>query len=89
MSAEWIEKIFTPAVIDEDEFILFCDNLDGQIFHLFCDKIRELGGAVIYGSPEKTPEISYKKNGRSTRTILTSEWGKTATILLSKKEESS
>ena len=53
MSAEWAEKLFIPTVINNDEFILFCDNLDGQTFHLFRDKIRELGGTAICGPPKK------------------------------------
>ena len=54
VSTEWAERIFASAVIDKDKFILFCNTIDGQIFHLFCDKIQELGGTIIYRPPGKT-----------------------------------
>ena len=47
-------KTFATSVIDKNRFILFCDNLDGQTFHFFSEKIRELPGTVIDRSPGKT-----------------------------------
>ena len=40
--SHWLEKFC---------FIL---QYSRQIFHLFCDKMQELGGTVIYRSPGKT-----------------------------------
>ena len=45
---------FAAAVILKNNFTLFCNNLDGQKFHLFYDKIQELRGTVIYGPHGKT-----------------------------------
>ena len=37
------------AVEKEDNFILFCDNLEGKKADLFRDTVKELGALVWYG----------------------------------------
>ena len=54
VSAEWVRRILAPAVADLDEFVLFCDNLEGQISLQFRDAVRKLNGIVWYGLANAT-----------------------------------
>ena len=44
VSVQLVEKTLGPAVMEKDEFELFCDNLDGQTCDALRDKFRQLGG---------------------------------------------
>ena len=55
VSVDWAEKTFGPIAKDlNDEFIIFCDNLDGQTCDGFREKIKQLNGIVRYGPVGKT-----------------------------------
>ena len=54
LTEKWVEKTLGPAVMEKDEFVLFCDNLDGQTCDAFRDKVRQLGGDTRYWPPGKT-----------------------------------
>jgi len=47
-------KLYQEAVKDEDRFVLFCDNLTGQVVTEFKEPVAKLGGVVWYGLPGAT-----------------------------------
>ena len=56
VSVEWLDKTFRADVADMSvsDFVLFCDNLDGQTREEFRDKVKELGGVTRYGPKGQT-----------------------------------
>ena len=54
VSVEWVRRTLAPAVANLDEFVLFCDNLEGQISLQFQDAVRKLNGIVWYGLANAT-----------------------------------
>lgn len=54
VSVEWVEKTLTEAVRGDDRFVLFCDNLTGQVATEFKEAVTKLGGIVWYGLPGAT-----------------------------------
>ena len=54
VSVEWVEKTLSEAVKDDDRFVLFCDNLTGQVATEFREAVAKLGGVVWYGLPGAT-----------------------------------
>lgn len=55
VSVEWVEKTLSEAVKDDDRFVLFCDNLTGQVATEFKEAVAKLGGVIWYGLPGATP----------------------------------
>ena len=49
---ELVERTLKPAV--DGSFVLFCDNLSGQIADDFKRKVSEIGGVCWYGVPNAT-----------------------------------
>ena len=43
------KKFLAPAMKDKQDFILFCDNLEGQTALLFQEEVRKSGGIKWYG----------------------------------------
>jgi len=54
MCVEWVEKTLSAAVKEDDHFVLFCDNLTGQVADQFKEAVSKLGGVVWYGLPSAT-----------------------------------
>ena len=54
VSVEWVRRTLAPAVANLDEFVLFCNNLEGQISLQFQDAVRRLNGIVWYGVANAT-----------------------------------
>lgn len=54
MCVEWVEKTLSAAVKEDDRFVLFCDNLTGQVADQFKEAVSKLGGVVWYGLPGAT-----------------------------------
>eukprot|EP00794_Sanderia_malayensis_P002733 gene2733-3158_t len=50
---DWVKKTLKPAVEKDgagnEEFVLFCDNLNAQSNELFCSEVRKINGIVWYG----------------------------------------
>ena len=44
----WAKKTLVPAVKDKQDFILFCDDLEGQTALLFQEEVRKSGGITWY-----------------------------------------
>ena len=51
---KWAQIALKSPVEKEDNFVLFCDNLEGQKADLFKDTVKELGGLVWYGVANAT-----------------------------------
>ena len=51
VSVDWLSKTFSSVVTDLDvkDFVLFCDNLEGQTCEEFRDKAKQLGGVTRFG----------------------------------------
>ena len=50
----WVKGTLKPATSHLNEFVLFCDNLHGQLSDLFKSEVSKLGGIVWYGVPNAT-----------------------------------
>eukprot|EP00795_Rhopilema_esculentum_P014944 gene14944-biopygen848 len=54
-SIDWVKRTLKPAVQnssetgENEEFVLFCDNLSAQTNDLFLSKVRKLNGVVWFG----------------------------------------
>ena len=50
-SIEWVRKTLKPAVKtdNDEEFILFCDNLAAQTSELFLAEVKSINGLVWFG----------------------------------------
>eukprot|EP00794_Sanderia_malayensis_P013462 gene13462-14853_t len=50
---DWVKKTLKPAVEKDgagnEEFVLFCDSLNGQSYELFCSEVRKRNVIVWYG----------------------------------------
>ena len=54
-SIQWAKRTLKEAVYKEnEEFLLFCDNLKGQAHELFLQETRSLNGVVWFGIPDAT-----------------------------------
>lgn len=51
---EWARKTLKPATNDEDRFVLYVDNLEGQKADRFKDAVSANGGLVWYGLANAT-----------------------------------
>ena len=51
---EWAKKPLKSAIEEEDHFVLFCNNLQGQISDGFKDAVGALDGLVWYGVANAT-----------------------------------
>ena len=51
---KWVKGTLQPATSHLNEFILFCDNLQGQLSDLFKSEVNKLGDIVWYGVPNAT-----------------------------------
>ena len=54
VSVEWVKRTLTESVKDDERFVLFCDNLTGQVSSEFKEAVAKLGGVVWYGLPGAT-----------------------------------
>lgn len=54
VSVEWVKRALTESVKDDERFVLFCDNLTGQVSSEFKEAVAKLGGVVWYGLPGAT-----------------------------------
>ena len=52
--SEWANKTLRNAIGDISKFLLFCDNLAGQVSVNFKETVSSLGGVVWYGPPKST-----------------------------------
>ena len=91
-SIEWVRKTLKSAdkTDNNEEFILFCDNLTAQTGELFCAEVKSINGLVWYGASEardiwqpvdcgigqtlKRALQAYKRSGWATMTTLTYGW---------------
>merc|ERR1711981_418281 len=53
-SCDWVEKTLKPAVPEDEEFLLICDNLNAQTSEAFKQSVRSINGLVWYGLPGAT-----------------------------------
>ena len=51
---DWAENTLAPAMHGKGDFILFCDNLEGQVALRFQEQVRKSGGIVWYGVKNAT-----------------------------------
>ena len=49
-----MKRTLTESVKDDEQFVLFCDNLTGQVSSEFKEVVAKLGGVVWYGLPGAT-----------------------------------
>ena len=54
VSIEWVKKTLTEAVRGDDWFVLFCENLTGQVTTELKEAVAKLGRIVWYGLPGAT-----------------------------------
>ena len=48
------KKTSSPAMKDKKDFILFCENLEGQTALLFQEEVQKSGGIICYGVKNAT-----------------------------------
>ena len=51
---DWAKNTLAPAKHGNGDFILFCDNLEGQVALRFQEEVRKSGGIVWYGVKNAT-----------------------------------
>ena len=54
MYVEWVQKILSPSVKDDERFVLFYDNLTAQVSDKFIECVSQLSGVGWYGLPNAT-----------------------------------
>ena len=48
------KKTLAPAMTEKQDFILFCDNLEGKTTLFFQEEVRKSGGIIWYGDKNAT-----------------------------------
>ena len=51
---DWAKNTLSPAMKDQQNYILFCNNLEGQTALSFHEEVRKSGGIVSYGIKNAT-----------------------------------
>jgi len=57
VALEWVENTLKHATSHLNRFVLFADNLNGQVGSEFKDAVRNCSGVVWYGPPNAASEI--------------------------------
>ncbi|XP_065671907.1 uncharacterized protein LOC136089754 [Hydra vulgaris] len=53
-SVKWVKNTLSNAVVNLDEYVLFCDNLTAQVSDEFLNEERQHKGIVWFGGPNGT-----------------------------------